>query len=743
MPSRWMSRLGLGGALAGLAVFSSAGLAAGSAAAAPPPPRLLLPAKSPIVNPAVLAQSQPLHSVNPNQAWTFGLVLPSQNPTGLEAYASAVSTPGSPDYHHFLTNAQMLARFGPPANVLTEIDAYLAQHGLKGQVLGQILHVTGTVAQVDRLFSATLTQYQHGSTQFIAPNGDISIPGALRVAAGIDGLSTANVKPLSKPLTNLASRVIVPTAVTAMHPTPPGTVATGSNGPMTVTAELLDGSQTPGMAVHYLITTTMNGQPDPNAVFDGLQGPLRGAGGFIDTSVTNAAGQFVMDFTLSQTQSTSLLLTVVDAATGATAEVQLPAATFQGPSINVCTNLDPVIGVKPGTKIICPWNPSSNSVNTTFNANGLVNQSRRAGPTNLAVFAATNDIAQSVSDAAQFAGTFGLPPANVSLAYTGAGICTPATCPGVQFDIQVELSLDLQMMETSSPGANIQVYASGSLRDALNQVVYQDTARVFSISYGEGELAEQYYSPGAQQTWDLLAWEANVEGITISVAAGDNGAYSGALEPGTPGYTNPQPSYPANSGGVSALGGLEAAVSPSGQATELAMWGGNLGAELPHEVLLSFLEQQNMMASGGFSTLEPKPLYQYGFSPPGVGRGTPDFSLPASVVTPGYFFFMFGIPNLVGGTSASAPLFAGYMGDVGNVVGSPLGNVNYAIYPLSRFDRGTTMPVAFGNNGAYSVTPGYNAVTGLGGLNIDRLAADLEGVYGAFEPPHPHRHGHH
>jgi kumamolisin len=142
------------------------------------------------------------------------------------------------------------------------------------------------------------------------------------------------------------------------------------------------------------------------------------------------------------------------------------------------------------------------------------------------------------------------------------------------------------------------------------------------------------------------------------------------------------------------------------------MWGGNIGSELGPPTLLWFLIIENMIAGGGYSLLVPAPSYQQGLVPLGAGRDNPDFSFPASVVTFAYFD---GTSYFLGGISASAPLFSGWVGDLDLAVGSSLGNVNPMIYGMAQKDPGLLMPVAYGNNGVYSVTPGYNAATGLSG----------------------------
>ncbi len=681
----------------------------GLANAASGPNQDYLPAQAHFVSPQLVQHSRFLGNVPFHNQWTFSVVLPSKNMSGLDAYAQSVSNPRSYNYRHFLTHSQLMAAYGPSASVINSLNNFLHQQGFATKITGQIMQVTGTVAQVNRLFSTNLTQYQYKNLTFVAPqNGVVTIPPSLRIGYSLTGLTTNNLKPLSSILPAKSNLFIKHQANVTTPPT--GTSNTVTNGPMTVTAQLLtNGSQAPGLAVHYLITVTLNGKPDPTAMLTGLGGSFQGAASAVpDTTATNQQGQFVLSYTLSQAQSVSLAATVTDQMGNSTA-IQLPTATFSGPSVAV----SPGGYLFPGLyqPIVTPLNPGSLSPNTLYHANTLVQEAEHKGPAHIAVFTAGTQTGISTSDVFQFAQKFGLNPPRVSLAYAGPNAYTQSFFP-----IQAELSLDLQMMETSSPGANIQIYAAGSLRSALNQVVSQNTANVFSISYGAGELAVQYFEPNAQSSWDMLAAEANAEGITVSVAAGDGGAYEGAQF----GFTQPQPSYPANSPYVSSLGGTENAVSYNGQILKSALWGGNLGSDISKSTLLSFLEMENMMGGGGFSSLEPEPGYQQMVAPGAPGRGNPDFSFAASVLTPGYFAYFDGSPYFFGGTSASAPLFAGWVGDLNQIVGRQ-GNINWTIYPASVSQPNIIMPVQFGNNGVYSVTPGYNAATGLGQLNLDNL----------------------
>lgn len=709
---------GAGLATASLLGLSSLALTSGARAAYVPPPPLL-PATANMLPGAVAAASRPVGTVSPQSMWTFTLVLPSRNPSALANYAATVSTPGSPAYHHFLSRRQAASRFGPAPASVTQVTTYLTGRGFHVTDTGPVLSVTGRVGQVNQLFSTELTRFDsQRAGSFVAPSRSITVPPVLRLAESVGGLVTHPVPPA--PMRTVSSpRRVVNEPLSAMTPPPSGPVGFARNGGLLVTARLLtQGARVPGMAVHYLVTATLNGQPDPNAFYQAVGGQIRGPGSFIDSTFTNGLGQFVLSFTLSQAQAAQLAVTVGDGTNSAT--VLLPAARFIGPSATTCAL--PLFGMTAQQlgPTVCLWNPATNSINTAMNANALVSQ---AGPGNLAVYTAGNVASISTSDVGLFAAQFQLPPPVVSVAYTGPNACTSTTCPGSMPSIEGELSLDLQMMETASPGAHIQVFEAGSIRSALAHAVSEPSAtrpNVFSISYGAGDLIIQQFEPGAQQSMDMLAQMANVEGMTVVASAGDSGAYSGA-QYGSP---VPQPSYPASSAGVSALGGLEASVT-AGHVNRLAMWGGNLGQEVPSGILLSFLQMQNMMASGGYSRVESMPFYQSGFVAAGMGRANPDVSLPASVVTPGYYTYIGGTAYPVGGTSAAAPLFAAYVADLDNLMHGGAGNINYALYGLARQDPAIFSPVAYGNNGVYSVTPRYNAATGLGGLNVDALASAL------------------
>lgn len=703
----------------------------------------LLPAMDHILPNATLAKSKNLGAVNPSNTFSFGVVLPSRNPTGLAKMAQAVSQPGSSYYHQFLSPSQVNRAYGPKASVVSEIIAKFKKAGFRAVQQNQMVMVTGTVGKVNQLFNTVMTRYSRGTGQYVAPNSALALPSWLRSAAGLTGFAQGTPNTGFVQAKHLATTYA---PASHMKPTPRGANSSAQNGNFAVSVtRVTNGSRAPGLAERYLVTATLNGQvtSDPLAV-TGLSGPYKGAASLTQWYSNPSSGQIVMDFTMTQAQTVSMAahIIVVDPNTGATlgsVTVQLPSATFLGPATKVsgASQFFKVYGIH--GKLVAPWNPKTNDINKVFNAEQLVQAGTTGTTPTIGVYTAggiSNNgsytgIGFSVpeNDANLFASQFHRTPEQFSVGYVGPNSVPDSSYGG----IEGEMSLDLQMMETSAPGSHIVVYSAGSLRSALNQVDAQNRVSVFSISYGGGEQVEQFFAPGAQASWDQLAQIGNLEGITISVSAGDSGAYSGAEYLGYDGTPNsvalaPQPSYPANSAYVSAIGGTEDAVTPHSSLGQAAMWGGNIGSELSHTTLLEFLSQQNMMASGGISTIEAAPSYQTQLNPGLSGRMTPDIALPASVVTPGYYAWFDGGPNLSGGTSAGAPLFAGWMADLANVEG-PMGNVNPLLYhlyqqPTSTLPLGAiTTPVAFGNNGAYSVSSKDNAVTGLGQLNVDAFYA--------------------
>jgi subtilase family serine protease len=77
--------------------------------------------------------TSPVGSLPSSTPLTLDLALKPRDPAALERYATAVSTPGSRSYRHYLARGQFASRFGPSAGTLNELRT-----GLQGLRLGRI-----------------------------------------------------------------------------------------------------------------------------------------------------------------------------------------------------------------------------------------------------------------------------------------------------------------------------------------------------------------------------------------------------------------------------------------------------------------------------------------------------------------------------------------------------------------------------------------------------------------------------
>jgi subtilase family serine protease len=141
--------------------------------------------------------------------------LAARNAAGLAAVATAVSTPGTTSYRHFLTPAQVKARFGPTAAQVGAVTAWLRGAGLRvtavrNQVADGYVAVAGTTAAASRAFGVTLRRYRLPGQGIVqAPVQAATAPTRLAASVlGVAGLSTArqSMHPMLAPAPAPAAR---------------------------------------------------------------------------------------------------------------------------------------------------------------------------------------------------------------------------------------------------------------------------------------------------------------------------------------------------------------------------------------------------------------------------------------------------------------------------------------------------------------------------------------------------------
>jgi len=78
-----------------------------------------------------------------------------------EQLQQAIYTPGSPQYHRFLTSEQFAARFAPGDAAIAKIESAFARYGLKTErITATTLRVTGMPADIEQAFSVSLHRYE-------------------------------------------------------------------------------------------------------------------------------------------------------------------------------------------------------------------------------------------------------------------------------------------------------------------------------------------------------------------------------------------------------------------------------------------------------------------------------------------------------------------------------------------------------------------------------------------------------
>lgn len=123
--------------------------------------------------------------------------LTGQDSAGLAAAARAASDPKSPEYQHYLTPAQIQARFGATPAQVAAVQKWLTGAGLKiSGVQTDWIDAVGDSAAVQRAFGTEIKDYQgsDGSVKYAASSAAV-IPAAVAdYVQGVSGLSQAAIR---------------------------------------------------------------------------------------------------------------------------------------------------------------------------------------------------------------------------------------------------------------------------------------------------------------------------------------------------------------------------------------------------------------------------------------------------------------------------------------------------------------------------------------------------------------------
>jgi hypothetical protein len=318
----------------------------------------------------------------------------------------------------------------------------------------------------------------------------------------------------------------------------------------------------------------------------------------------------------------------------------------------------------------------------------------------------------AASDIAYYIALNHLPSVTISNVLLDGFSGTPTGSGG-----EVEVCLDIEMTLSMAPGiSEIYVYEAGpygNWHDILNRMATDNLAKQLSCSW--------YIPGGAMDTVaDGIFQQMAAQGQSFFNASGDADAYCGLID------------FPGDTPYITQVGGTTLSTTgPSGAWTSERVWnwGGGTGS------------------GGGISTQYPIPTWQQGVNMTAnhgstTMRNTPDVALTADQV----YVRADGVDQNVGGTSAAAPLWAGFCALVNQqAVGNgraPVGFLNATLYTVGQSSGYSTAfrDITLGNNTnttcgvtRFPAVTGYDLATGWGTPPGQALVDALAGPSDALQ----------
>lgn len=301
----------------------------------------------------------------------------------------------------------------------------------------------------------------------------------------------------------------------------------------------------------------------------------------------------------------------------------------------------------------------------------------------------------TASDVGAYFTSIGQPPPSI----TDVSVDGTKNSPGGEAD--GEVALDIQVaaaayyVATHKP-ASVRVYWARDIAVAVRAAI-KDGCDVCSISWGADEAQ---WGAKAAQDMEAAAKEALEAGMIVFAASGDNDSSDG-------GPTATNIDLPAGCPSIVGCGG-----TTKTRASE-TVWNDQPGSA------------SGDGSGGGYSAIFPMPAWQSaGGAPSGPGRMVPDVAANADPNT-GYQIYYGGGPQVVGGTSAVAPLYAGLFAALGRKLGG-------ASFTQALWQQGACFAdVTAGDNGQYHAAVGPDPCTGLG----VPIGGKIDGAFTALAAP--------
>jgi subtilase family serine protease len=333
------------------------------------------------------------------------------------------------------------------------------------------------------------------------------------------------------------------------------------------------------------------------------------------------------------------------------------------------------------------------------------------------------------SDLTAFDNGFGLP------APPSFNIIQPAgKVTGSNANWAGETTLDVEYAHAMAPEADI-LLVETPVNETIGTAGFPQIvqAEEYVINHKLGDVISQSFG-AAEETFPSASSIMGLRGaytladkdkVTVLASTGDSGVSDPSNAAGTTYFTKPVVNWPASDPYVTGVGGTQLHLNQAGDRTAADnVWNDTALLGEPGS------------GGGGVSSVFARPSYQSSVSSVvGSVRGVPDISLSAAV--DGSAIIYEGGWTIVGGTSESAPLFAGIVAIADQVAGHDLGLLNPALYSLGSGAAGlpditkgnntVTVPTSGGNVEVpgYTAVKGYDLASGLGTVDGAKLVAEL------------------
>ncbi len=320
--------------------------------------------------------------------------------------------------------------------------------------------------------------------------------------------------------------------------------------------------------------------------------------------------------------------------------------------------------------------------------------------------------------------------------------------PGIVSGDETESDLDLEWAGAIARNANIlfvtaSTVGGNGVDDAIAYAIDNNVAPIMSTSYGRCEAFIGSLEIHAQNS---LFQQANAQGMTIVAAGGDAGAADCDRE-STPATYGLAVEFPASSPNVTGVGGTSfnegAAVADYWSTTNDAY----NGSALSYIIETVWNDGNGSSGGGGASAYSLKPSWQTGPGVPADGaRDVPDIAFDADpdhdgILICGHSWCTNGFRDstsyldVIGGTSAGAPSFAGLLALLVQKNGR-LGNINPRLYAIAASPQLVFHDIIGGGNVVscevgtlncttgqigYPATIGYDLASGWGSLDANNF----------------------